>query len=189
MKINKTSIVGFCAFALSSALISFSFIQESKDSGSKLVVQKNAERNVFSIKNSKNVSLPIGEIGKLHPFEPNEVGGSFRCVSTQSLAATDFGPYNDLYFLFDNEYEMPHRSAVFKIGSLASISSFKKIADSKYQVIGMMFSNANFQTFDEVVITIDATNLLNLEAKYKKEDSEIEGEIDSEVIVSVNKLR
>ena len=85
----------------------------------------------FIIKNSKSVSLPIETIDQVYKFKPNQTGGSFRCLTTYSAYATDFGPYNELYFLFDNAYEMPHRTAIFKVGNLARIISFKKTSNSK----------------------------------------------------------
>jgi hypothetical protein len=78
-------------------------------------------KNSFTIKSVSNVAVPIESIDKIHKFDPNEKFGGFRCVTTGSLGATDYGPYKELYFIFDNAFEMPHRTAIFKIGNLANI--------------------------------------------------------------------
>ena len=168
-------------------LASFTLNKENSltNNNNTIIEQVSSLSEVFVIENSKSVSLPIETIDKIHKFKANENGGSFRCVTTGSAAATDFGPYNELYFIFDNAYEMPHRTAIFKIGNLARINSFKKISNSKYEVKGQMFDYNDFFTEKEVVIRIDASNVINQEKKHDTDDTGFEGEMSSKITVSI----
>ena len=172
---------------LAGTLLSFTLIKENNSTSNKKnpIAQISNERETFVISNSKSVSLPIETIDKLHKFKANERGGGFRCVTTGSASATDVGPYNELYFLFDNAYEMPHRTAIFKIGNLAQINSFKKISNSKYEIKGFMFENNKFFIEEEVIITIDASDVINQENKHDKDDSGFEGDMSSKIVVSI----
>ena len=169
------------------ALLSFT-INKGNNSisyNSLTIAQVNSISEIFVIKNSKSISLTIETIDKIHKFKANEKGNIFRCITTYSADATDFGPYNKLYFLFDNAYEMPHRRAIFKIGNLARINSFKKISNSKYEIKGYMFDNNEFFIEEEVVIIIDASNVINQENKHDIDNSDFEGDMSSKIVVSI----
>ena len=182
-KLGKVSL----GIVLAGTLISFTLNKEnnSTSNNSITIAQVSSVSETFVISNSKSVSLPIETIDKLHKFKANEKGGSFRCVTTGSASATDVGAYNELYFLFDNAYEMPHRTAIFKIGNLAQINSFKKISNSKYEIKGWMFDYNEFYTEEEVVITIDASNVINQENKHDTDNTGFEGEMSSKIVVSI----
>jgi len=147
--------------------------------------QINLLKESFVISNSKNVSLPVETIDKVHKFKRNEKGGSFRCVTTASGGATDVGAYNELYFIFDNGFEMPYRTAIFKIGNLGEINSFKKITNSKYEIKGWMFDFKGIYSENEVVITIDASDVIKQENKHNANNTDFEGDLSSKLVVSV----
>lgn len=182
-KLGKVSL----GIVLAGALISFTINKENNSisNNSIAIEQINSVCEIFVIKNSKSISLPIETIDKIHRFKANEKGGSFRCITTYSPYATDVGAYNELYFIFDNTYEMPHRTAIFKIGNLARINSFKKISNSKYEIKGWMFHYNKFLTNEEVVITVDASNVINQENKHDKDNTHFEGDISSKIVVSI----
>jgi len=172
---------------LAGTLVSFTLIKEKNSTRNKRspIAQISNVSETFIISNSKSVSLPIETIDKLHKFQANAEGGGFRCVTTGAADATDVGAYSELYFLFDNSYEMPHRRAIFKIGNLAEINSFKKISNSKYEIKGFMFENNKFIIDEEVIITIDASDVIKQENKYDKDNSGFEGDVSSKIVVSV----
>ncbi len=149
---------------------------------------KNDDKTIkkeFFVDNSTAVSLPIEEIDQTHIFETNSNGAGFRCVTTRAPQATDFGPYSELYLIYDNAYEMPHRSAVFKIGSLHHFKSFKKLSESKYEIIGYMFNRKDLFIDQGVKITIDASNVLQEEKRHDVENTDYEGSMTSKIMVTV----
>lgn len=77
----------------------------------------------FKIENIENVSLPIDIIGEIYQFSDILPNGSFRCLRTSAPFATDFGPYQKLYLIYDNGFGLPHRLAIYEIGNLARINS------------------------------------------------------------------
>ena len=172
---------------LAGTLISFTLNKEnnSTSNNSITVAQVSNISETFVISNRKSVSLPIETIDKLHKFKANEKGGRFRCLTTGCAGCTDVGAYNELYFLFDNAYEMPHRTAIFKIGNLAQINSFKKISNSKYEIKGVLFNNNEFLIEEKVIITIDASNVIDQENKHDKDNSDFEGDMSSKIVVSI----
>jgi len=80
---------------------------------------------------------------------------------------------------------MPHRTAIFKIGNLAQINSFKKISNSKYEIKGVLFNNNEFLIEEKVIITIDASNVIDQENKHDKDNSDFEGDMSSKIVVSI----
>jgi len=142
-------------------------------------------KNSFVIKNLSNVSIPIETIDKVHKFEINDNFGGFRSITTRDFEATDFGPNCKLYFIFHNIIEKPHRTAVFHIGNLAAVSSFMKVSETEYQITGEMFSNGKFATNEKVLITINATKILEMEKKLRRDDNDYEGDLASEIVVSI----
>ena len=83
---------------------------------------------------------------------------------------------------------MPNRTAVFKVGNLASINSFKKISNSKYEIQGVMFSYNGFFTEEEVVITIDASDIISQEKKHDEDNNahtSYEGNMGSKIVVCI----
>lgn len=146
-------------------------------------------KNSFTLKSVTNIAIPIESIDKIHKFDSNEKFGGFRCVTTGILGATDYGPYKELYFIFDNAFEMPHRTAIFKIGNLANITSFKKVSESEYQITGDMFSNEKYESNQNVLVKIDASKVLEKERKFIHDKKDIEGDFEAEIIVSVFNLK
>ena len=182
-KLGKVTL----GIVLAGTLISFSINKNNKSTSNNNMAKKKVSNvsEIFVISNSKSVLLPIEAIDKIHNFKANENGDSFRCVTTSSRSATDFGPYNELYFLFDNASEMPHRSATFKVGNLAQINSFKKISNSKYEIKGWMFDYNGVSTEEKIVITIDASNVIKQENKHDKDNTDFEGDMSSKIVVSI----
>ena len=185
-KLGKVSL----GIVLAGTLISFTLNKEnnSTSNNSITIAQVSNVSKTFVISNSKSVALPIETIDKLHKFKANEKGGGFRCVTTGSPGATDVGAYNELYFLFENDYEMPHRTATFKIGNLGHINSFKKISKSKYEIKGWMFEYSRLYTEEDVVITIDASNVINQEIKHDNDNTDFEGEMSSKIVVYIESV-
>lgn len=186
---KKKSIIGLL---LIGAVISSSFVLKNdfvKSNEIAITSMLNESKNSFTIKNSTNISIPIENIDKIHNFDRNEKFGNFRCITTGSFGASDYGPYCELYFIFDNNFETPHRNAVFHVGNLAAISSFKKVSESVYQIVGEMFSNDNFESNGTVIITIDATKVLEIEKKLNRDANNYEGDLDSEILVSIVALQ
>jgi hypothetical protein len=173
------------------AVVSFSFVLKNDYLKSNEIANTTLLDDVkksFVIRNSSNVSIPIETIDKVHKFEINKNFGGFRCITTGNFGATDYGPYCELYFIFDNTTEMPHRNAVFHIGNVAAFSSFKKVSETEYQITGEMFSNGKFETNEKVLITIDTTKLLEIEKKLIRENNDSEGDLESEILVSIINL-
>ena len=170
------------------SLVSFSFKSQDEISRTIEITTFTSiidSKNISMRTSVSNISVPIESIDKIHKFDSNEKYGGFRCVTTNSLGATDYGPYNELYFIFDNAFEMPHRTAIFKIGNLANITSFTKVSESEYQITGDMFSNENYESNEKVLITIDASKVLEKEKKIILNEKDIEGNFEAEIIVSV----
>lgn len=185
---KKKSIIGLL---LTSAVISSSFILKNdfiKSNEIKNTSTLKDGNNSFTIKNSSNISMPIETIDKIHKFEINKDFGGFRCITTGNFGATDYGPYCELYFVFDNANEMPHRNAVFHVGNLAVISSFKKVSEAEYQIIGEMFSNEKYESNETVIINIDATKVLETEKKLIRDNNYSEGNLESEILVRIINL-
>lgn len=144
--------------------------------------------NLFIVKNSVDISIPVEKIDLVHRFESNETGGGFHCVTTSENSATDYGPYRELYFVFENEYEMPHRTAVYHIGSLGQISSFKKRSSGIYEVEGHLFSHDGKEIQAKVKITIDANAVIEVNSALDKADENVEGDMQSQIIVTVDEI-
>ena len=185
---NKKLGILSLGIVLAGTLVSHTLNNNSTISNSNILEKAGSISETFVISNSKSISLPIESIDKIHWFNANEKGGGFRCVTTGSRDATDVGAYNGLYFLFDNEYEMPHRTATFKIGNLGQINSFKKISKSKYEIKGWMFEYSRLYTEEDVVITIDASNVINQENKHDKDNTHFEGEMSSKIVVYIESV-
>jgi len=185
---NKKLGIISLGIVLAGTLISFTINHKSTISNSNILEKAGGIRETFVISNSKSISLPIESIDKIHWFNANEKGGGFRCVTTGSPGATDVGAYNELYFLFENDYEMPHRTATFKIGNLGHINSFKKISKSKYEIKGWMFEYSRLYTEEDVVITIDASNVINQEIKHDNDNTDFEGEMSSKIVVYIESV-
>lgn len=169
-------------------VLSFSFVTKSDFMTSNEITKISSieeSTSTFTIKNSLGASIAIETIDKVHKFEVNKNYGGFRCVTTGNFGSTDYGPYCELYFIFDNHTEMPHRSAVFHVGNLAKISSFKKVSEAEYQITGEMFSNGKFETEANVLITINASKVLEKEKKLQSTDDFSEGDMESQILVSI----
>ena len=96
-KLTKVSL----GVVLAGILISFTANKVNNPNNNISIAQVNSVSEIFVIKNSKTVSLPIESIDKIHKFKTNEKRDGFRCVTTRAGSATDYGPYRELYFLFE----------------------------------------------------------------------------------------
>jgi hypothetical protein len=154
-------------------------------SNQRIVPDNHHQRDIFfNIQNTEEeITLQIDIIDEYHKFNIDDnFGGSFRFVKTYSPGATDFGPYQDLYLIYENGVEFPHRLAVYKIGDFGFIDSFKKLSDSHYQITGIMLYNDHVETDEQVVLIIDGSDIVNKEMALG-DNFEIVGHISSELMV------
>ncbi len=142
------------------------------------------KRQAFEIENINPVAIPLDKIDQVYKFKPENSGDNFRCVTTYSPFATDIGTYNELYLLFNNGCEMPHRSAIFLVGTFFDIVSFEKILESVFQIQCIMFEQNELFFRAEVSLRIDASDVVNKEKQYRSSGSMVEGAIPSKILVT-----
>lgn len=139
----------------------------------------------FICKNVQELAVDVISIDKIHHFD-DVTNGHFRCISTASNFATDFGPYRDLFFVFENHTEMPHHTAVFDIGNMGTIDSFEMKSENIYEVTGVLFEiDETNQVDTRVKVIIDASDVLKKHRMLEETNSDFEGSIESELKVTV----
>lgn len=141
----------------------------------------------FLVRNSIDITIPVQAVERSYQFAPNRDGSNIRCLTTRSPAATDIGPYNSIYLIFENGKEMPYRLAVFHIGKIAKVNAFKKISDSRYNIDVSMYTYDDFYTQENVIIVIDITNILTENAKKDKEGLNFEGHVESFIFIRIQR--
>lgn len=147
-------------------------------------------QNSFKVKNSINEMMPV--LGSKEIYNLIENKPNVEVVLSRQGGATDFGAYTDVYVVFDNNIELPHRYAVYKIGRIAYADSVYIISESKIGMNCVLFEQDNSYSeeidYEVLNVIIDISEVKNKEKKYELEENfDIEGDIDSYASIIVCK--
>ncbi len=96
---------------------------------------------------SKEAKIDIKYIGhrSVHPIKKKlKVGNLTVVCANGNDSATDWGPYYDLYLIYDSLGEMPHWSAVFKLGTSSNrVKSAKLLNKDTLEIVVDLHSHVS----------------------------------------------
>jgi hypothetical protein len=146
---------------------------------------------IFTIENGSELISPL-DVDQLHKFEivKNREVHEVKFIVMGSGGATDVGPYNEVYLVFDNGIEMPWRFAIYTLGKFYSVSNVTQINDHVFRIEGIQFvnfaKNIDCQA-GGVEVVVDISALLHKEKELNTSNQHlyIEGSIESEIQISV----
>lgn len=171
------------------AILFASFIFTSCGGGE---VKNNTEYKpdlLLNIKNRHELRISPLDIDQLYNFKVENY--KVKLIALGSGEATDFGAYMQAYLVFDNGYEMPRRYALFYLGNFGSINQVNQISDKVFKLEGKLFSENGHkvQICDScnVEVAVDISHLIQKEKQFDTSDDSKEGDIDSEIQVSIFK--
>lgn len=143
---------------------------------------------VLNIENENNLLINSVDIDKVYDFKFKEY--KVKIIVLGSGGATDFGAYRKTYLVFDNGYEMPRRYALFCIGNFGTLEKVIQIKPDVLKLEGKLFreNDKNEQICNNCNIEadIDISNLIQQEKERDKLNDESEGNVNSEIKVSIN---
>lgn len=145
---------------------------------------------VLNIQNENNLLINSVDIDKVYDFKVKEY--KVKIIVLGSGGATDFGAYRKTYLVFDNGYEMPRRYALFYIGNFGTLEKVIQIKPDLLKLEGKLFreNDKNEQICNNCNIEadIDISNLIQQEKERDKLNDESEGNVNSEIKVSINTI-
>ncbi|MFB9079798.1 hypothetical protein ACFFLS_07905 [Flavobacterium procerum] len=143
---------------------------------------------VLNIENENNLLINSVEIDKVYDFKVKEY--KVKIIVLSSGGATDFGAYRKTYLVFDNGHEMPRRYALFCIGNFGTLEKVIQIKPDVLKLEGKLFreNDKNEQICNNCNIEadIDISNLIQQEEERDKLNDESEGNVNSQIKVSIN---
>ena len=168
-------------------LSSLDYNMVKQDDG--VIVDSEYSNMVLNIQNENNLLINSVDIDKVHDFKVKEY--KVKIIVLGSGGATDFGANRKTYLVFDNGYELPRRYALFCIGNFGTIDKVIQIKPDELNIEGKLFreNDKNEQICNNCNIqaNIDISNLIQQEKERDKLNDESEGNVNSEIKVSIIK--
>ena len=153
-----------------------------------VLADSNYSVKVLNIQNENNLLINSVDIDKVYDFKFKEY--KIKIIVLGSGGATDFGAYRKTYLVFDNGYELTRRYALFYIGNFGTLEKVIQIKPDVLKLEGKSFreNDKNEQICNNCNIEadIDISNLIKQEKERDKLNDESEGNVNSEIKVSIN---